>query len=248
MSINSIHTCCKKCVFAQYSDKTQTGCDLDYINKYRNNNVEIIEAYDEELEFYVVNSKKCIGYREEPFFTKLNIIDKQQRVAYVSETNKIQYLCVINLYNFDNDQLNSMVDTFRELSIKPNKIIFVRYNTKPAIFSYNVIKNFLSESGLECEWRIQTMVTEELSYADILHNIVNLNKKYRFILSISSPTKSINSIVSTGNEIVYSQLKGFNVISNESKDTLLFPGATYRYSYVVEKKNLLSQNENYIFI
>jgi hypothetical protein len=165
------------------------------------------------------------------------------------ESNKLDYLCVINLYNFDLDLLHSQAEALAELSVKPKKIIFVRYNSKPNIFGYDTIKKFLDSSKLNCEWRIQTMVNDDLSYSDILHNIINLNKKYRFIMSISNLATSVGRIVDKANEIVHENLKSFNVLSdNQERNAIIFPGATYRYSYIVEKQNLLEQLNNYIFV
>ena len=51
-TVNTIHTPCKSCVFALYEDKTQTDCGLNYISKYRQkDNVEVLEAYDNDKEF-----------------------------------------------------------------------------------------------------------------------------------------------------------------------------------------------------
>ena len=72
-SIPAIHTSCKKCVFAIYDNITQTGCHLDYIAKYREKNISILEAYDEQKEFYVIGDKKCPGYREDSWFKDNNL-------------------------------------------------------------------------------------------------------------------------------------------------------------------------------
>lgn len=46
-------TPCKECVFAQYEEKTQTGCQLGLIEKYRDKNL-VEECYDEDQEFFVI--------------------------------------------------------------------------------------------------------------------------------------------------------------------------------------------------
>lgn len=50
-------TNCKNCIFAIYTDNTQTGCSNDRLKFF-----ETIEAYDLEKEFYVVNGF-CNYYR-----------------------------------------------------------------------------------------------------------------------------------------------------------------------------------------
>ena len=73
--IHAIHTPCKNCVFAKYEENTQTGCELDYIEKYKNLESEILEVYDNDKEFYVINDKKCLGYREPKWFEQLSMSD-----------------------------------------------------------------------------------------------------------------------------------------------------------------------------
>ena len=65
-------TSCKRCVFSineetKNKKKTkQTGCKLGRIEKYRKKGVYVIEACDEEAEFYGIETW-CNGYREEPW-------------------------------------------------------------------------------------------------------------------------------------------------------------------------------------
>ena len=60
-TINAVHTPCKNCVFAIYDNITQTNCALHYLDIYRDKDIEILEAYDNDKEFYIINNKKCIG-------------------------------------------------------------------------------------------------------------------------------------------------------------------------------------------
>ena len=55
-----IHTPCKDCVFAIYDDKTQINCSQDCIDKYKKLDVPIVEVYDDDKEFYVIEGRKCI--------------------------------------------------------------------------------------------------------------------------------------------------------------------------------------------
>ena len=56
-------TSCAACCFAEYEDKTQVGCELGRIEKFREKGAKIIEAEDGEREFYVVH-RMCNCYRE----------------------------------------------------------------------------------------------------------------------------------------------------------------------------------------
>lgn len=60
-----VTTSCKECVFAEIDEAklTQTGCKLGRLDKFKKNKTEIIEAYDDELDFYVI-TRFCNTYRE----------------------------------------------------------------------------------------------------------------------------------------------------------------------------------------
>ena len=65
MTAQGLTTNCNKCYFAIKNGKTQTGCELNRLEKYKKNDVIVIEAEDlEDNEFYVIQSW-CSAYREE---------------------------------------------------------------------------------------------------------------------------------------------------------------------------------------
>ena len=52
MTAQGLTTNCNKCYFAIKIGKTQTGCELNRLEKYKKNNVIVIEAEDlEDNEF-----------------------------------------------------------------------------------------------------------------------------------------------------------------------------------------------------
>lgn len=248
--INPIHTCCKRCVFAEYESITQVSCAIKYLEKYKDMGTEILEAYDNDAEFYILNNKKCIGYREEKYFVKVGLIDSniQDKINYVLDNNKLSYLMTINLAEYTSETFKELGLELSKISIKPKKIIFVRYSHLPKIFEYDVIINFLKDSNIDCEWRIQTMLDDTVEYSTILNNIINLNKSFRFVLSINKPGNSIGEIIDLGNRLVYNELKTFDIISNKSYSCYLFSSAVYRYNYITNNQNLLDNTSRYLYI
>lgn len=249
-SISKVHTACKNCVFAIYNKITQTGCALGYIDKYKTKDAQILEVYDNEKEFYVINDKKCLGYRENTWFAKYGIehADLQTKTDKFKELNHLDYLIMIDLKNFTIQDLVILNESIKECSIAPSKIVFIRYQTDNRIFTYDKIKDFFQNSKINCKWRIQTMVTDELSHEDILHNCCNLNKGYRFMLSIKNPCSNICSIIETTNKIVYDNLDQITAVCNKDKSAILFSAPTYRWSIAVEQKNILDNEDNYITV
>lgn len=249
-TIDSIHTPCKNCVFAKYEDNTQIDCHLNYIEKYKNTGTEILEAYDEEKEFYIINRKKCLGYREDKWFKQFSeeTLSIEDKVKIYNEHNTLSYLAVINLEKLTPDDLDNILAQLGGNNIAPKKIVMIRYRDNELKFAYDKIQALLQKHNIGCLWRIQTMVDDEIQYKDTLDNISMHSPQYRFIISIKSPISSISSIVEKANHIVYEELGQFVAISDKNKDCVLYSGCVYRYSKIVAEENILDKDENYIVI
>lgn len=242
--INTVHTSCKNCVFAKYENNTQTGCELNYLSVYKNKDISIVEAYDNEKEFFIVNGKKCIGYRENKWFDQFNLEDDslQSKIDIFKKHNSLDYLLTINLKNMNISQLESLLSQIQECSIKPKKLIIIRYADNNNRFPYNNVKDLLDKYSSYI-WKIQTILDPLLEYKDILSNIVSLNSN-RFIASIKDYNSSLNNIIQTTNKIVHEDLDQFTIISNADKTTLIFSRALYSFE-AFDGKNLLDNDSYY---
>lgn len=250
--IDIVHTPCKSCVFAVYQDKTQTECALGYLQTYKEKNQEILEVYDEDLAFFVINKKKCPGYREQKWFDSLQRENStlEEKISLFHEYNHIDFLLIINLLHLNRNQFVDICEQISSLQISPNKIVFVRYPPSAAedIFPYEYLKEHIDNYLGQIVWRIQTVVDASISYEFMLQNIVSVNKKYRFVASISSHNEDIANIVDCANKIVVSDLGSFLILSNKDKTSLLFSSVVYRYSMFMDNKNILTDEDSYKYI
>lgn len=247
-TINPVHTSCKNCVFSIFDNNTQSGCFADYLNRYRNKNEEIIEVFDDEKEFFVINNKKCLGYRENSWFDQFNmescsISDKLNKLR---DENSIQYLLVIYLKDFNTNNLLDLEGQLKKLTHKPSKIIFIKH-TDDVINTFERLDSLLKCSELNCPWVIRDMLDYTIAYDEIIHYIALTEIKYRFILSINKPTDIIK-IVNKTNDIVFDKLDQFTVISDSSKSSFMFSGAVYRYSVFHENKDILQDYSEHIIV
>jgi len=247
--IHNIHTPCKQCVFAQYNGNTQKDCHLGYIEKYKTANISIIEAYDNEKEFYIINDKKCIGYRENKWFDGLDLEDDsiQTKIDFYNQQNKLHYLVVVNLQFFNTESLDKLFKELSRCSVQPQKIILVRYRNTKFPFEYAQIENIIKDNNINYQWRIQTMLDSSVPYEGVLHNTTNINQKYRFILSVSEPTESFAYLVDRANSIVHEQLDQFIILSNPNKTSILYSGAVYRFG-IVHNENILQNFDKYTIL
>jgi hypothetical protein len=249
--INPIHTPCKNCVFASYEDKTQHGCALTYLDIYRKKHIEILEAYDEEKEFYIVNGKKCIGYREPKWFASMNMTNAtlEDKIIKYNELNEIDYLAIIDLKAFDKKKLEQTLKDLNDSIVKPKKIIIFRYldQQNSADFHYSNIQEIIENNKISYAWRMQTILDDSLTQEDVLKSTVGLNSKYRFIYYIKDYSKDVSQIIDKANNIVHKELESFNILSNADKTNILFSTAVYRYAKFHDE-NILSNNDNYKII
>lgn len=248
--IHSIHTPCKKCVFAKYDGITQTDCHISYLSKYRESNIEILEAYDDEKEFYIINDKKCVGYREDKWFDQFDLTDTsiETKIKTYFDNNKLHYLMVVNLKNFTIDLLNDLFTDLAKTKVPPQKIILVRYRDPSLSFNYDKIESIIKQHNISYPWRIQTMLDDSISYEEVLHNATAINTKYRFIVSVSEPTENISSIIDHANKVVHTDLNQFVVISNAKKTIIIYSAGVYRFGLIQEKQNILADDNNYTII
>ena len=234
--ISTIHSCCKNCVFAIYDSNSQKGCSLNYLDVYKNNNIEVLEAYDDEKEFYIINDKKCIGYRENSWFEEIGMKDAsvEEKILRFKKDNELNYVIVLNLKTFTFNDLDMLLKQIADISIKPQKIILIRFIDDEKQFEYNKINELFLKHGINIQWRIQTIVDTQAVYLEILHNITMINPQYRFILSVENPSDKINYLVNKTNSIIHEDLGQILVATDNDKNCLIYSSIVYRYGAITK--------------
>lgn len=251
--ISIVHTSCKNCVFAKYDSKTQTGCALDYLNKHKDNGTEIIDAYDNDLEFYIINQKKCNGYRENSWFVSKGLPEDsslQSKIDLFKNLNIIGYTLIINFIEIGStpEDMINLSNSLKTISIPPQKTVFIRGPEGNETTIYKNINNLLVGANINCKWKIQTMVDDSISNENILHNAINENKNSRFVCALKKSKSNIGSIIAKGNTIVHTDLKQFTVLTDTEHSAYLFGTGVYRYSLLEHHKDILEDKDNFQLI
>ncbi len=248
-SIEPIHTACKNCVYATYSGITQYDCKLDYISLFKEKKLDILEAYDEDKEFYVINNKKCIGYTTEEWFKqkKLDHLSIDDKVIRYHEQNYIRYLLWIDLMDFITlESMTDLAEELKNISPKPSQIIFLRYKGLSVdIHHMDYIQKILNDANLEnVYWRIQTMLDAEGSrYKKIYDSVIHC--KHRFFATIVGKPVNFAKIIDRANTIVSKNMDSFNIISNEIRSATVFPVSVYKYFIYQSQLELFEQDSLY---
>lgn len=84
--VSAISTVCKNCLFAIYDGKTQVGCAFNQTDKVDQHDIyELIEAQDEEKEFYILNNYICPYQRTKSWVhaNSLDIMHKAMSEVYM---------------------------------------------------------------------------------------------------------------------------------------------------------------------
>jgi hypothetical protein len=105
-------TSCKLCAFAVYEDKTQTGCAANRINIFQEKD-KVMEAYDDELEFYVVKDF-CNYYRSNS--------TKEVTIESVKKEVSPTFTLLVNCTNITLEQSNNLNKLLDSITYYKDKI------------------------------------------------------------------------------------------------------------------------------
>ena len=184
--IKKNHTSCQDCFFGIYdigSDetKTQKGCDLNLLTYYKINR-EILEAYNEKSEFYIINGQKCYFKRGKDWYDKLSDEGKKFYIDKVLAETHIKYMAIIV---DDDDLLNIKLTLFSilEQEIQPSFIIVIR--KIGSSIDINELNKLLIDTGKK--WRVSTPSSPEVTPQIIVNNLVDIFwQKYPIYLKINA--------------------------------------------------------------
>lgn len=246
--IKPLHSPCSECVFAKYEDKTQTDCHLDLINQYKEKGIEVLEAFDENKEFFIVNGKKCSGYKEESYFEARGMGGKtlEEKAEYVKSKFVVNYAAVVDMDQLSESKLRRLLSNLKKAVVQPSQIIVIR-NASGDKSGIETIMKCLSESGIKCPWRTETIVDEDEPYIITLHRITNNNKKNNFTFSISSEFKNIHKIINAAQKIIYEDFQTFEVLTDKNKSNFLYSNPVYKLG-LAHGVDILGEEERFTVI
>jgi len=230
--IAALHTPCKNCIAAIYENKTQTGCYFDQLKNFDS----ILEVYDNEHEFYVVNNKKCMYYRENNWLEKRGIGIEQAQETIVKE-NTIKYIAIINLDQIKNkNNLEKAVSELKKQKEKPCGIVVMMQKKVEYDISIKEVIDIMQGSGFI--WKIK--------------NFIEAYDLYRYVKAIiqTAPRKRLYLLVNNSNipNNFYSRILDFNMKNNpisaiNLNENIFFSFAAVAYTIQLFDKNILEDKD-----
>lgn len=176
--IKNIHTSCQNCVFGVYQEnsKTQTDCELDLINLYGK---DVLEAYNEDGEFYIINGRKCYFKRDLKWAGDLT---SNELFKKVHDETKINYAAII-IGDNDLQDIKNTITSLLQQQLQP-KFIAVLRKFRPTIRAEDLNPILISTGK---KWRVSTPRSPEITPDFLVTGILDLfYKKYPVYLTIEA--------------------------------------------------------------
>ena len=209
--ISVVSTTCRDCLFAEYDDNTQVGCHLGKIDKIKSHPVyELIEAMDDNKDFYVLNYHLCLHQRIKGWPHDDKSIEEM--IKAVKEEVKMNWGAILVL---NDEPLNDMsrvqkrLEEILDQSRPPSWIGIVNQDVDLDVYW---IIDYLNEKDVK--WKIESGGGDVRKHVDTLFNKF---KKHKFVFySIFESDKDIPSSLYTDmHNFVIDNLGQYSVIKEE---------------------------------
>ncbi|MAF25661.1 hypothetical protein CL634_08845 [bacterium] len=175
-------TSCKDCVFSEKKDKTQIGCSLNRIEKFKEGGVYVVEAEDlEENEFYVIESW-CNAYREEGWTEGADDIFAKVKKEYEL---KIGYIIIVDeetASDYENG-LQRTLDSINAQSIPAHYIRIINKSPDDHIKVITASTRIIGEQ--EFDYKITSMLEKDAADGEAIDEVFNKVKNGFYIVARS---------------------------------------------------------------
>ena len=232
----SKQTSCKDCTFALYNNITQYGCMANRLEKFKDS---ILEAYDQEKEFYVIN-RKCNLFRTNKWNN--GIAD----VELANTESSISFDLLIDCDDANNDYIEKIKKEITNLNYPNKRVKIVLYHSRS---SSSEIRLMMSEI-----YRFFPMVTISVYFykEEFLHDLI-MKSKNRFhifidknnVNDISSFLHKINNTINLDMiKVVLYVLNSKKAILNSAYKYICLSTETTDYASIVDRLTNEAKQQN----
>lgn len=216
---NIIDTSCKNCILAVYDGKTQTGCIANRISKFDS----VIEAYDDDKEFYVIN-RLCNYYRDSDEYIKDGVPD----IEKISYESQLSFDVIIQCDDIDEKYENKIRTFYSNLN----------HYDKSKINTHLCFTTLNNKQKKTVQHLREDIGNPPISYFNnyiFLHNMLSsTTRSYHIILSNANEW-SLDSINQVNNKVNTDMKK---LIAIKDGDVSIISNLAYKVeSYKLESNN-----------
>lgn len=174
------HTACHDCIFAVWKDKTQTGCSVGRLDTYKKKFPDkVIEATDNNINFYVINDKIC-NMKSVVGDPTLVSLDQRQKI-------RPHYAAILQIdnFSFNKDEIKAAIQNLLDQDIEPS-VIYVLTDDSDI---YLEAKDILEKQKIK--WHTHYVITDLKQ--ELKHIITKIKQKYVLYTTLAKLPKNIFS-------------------------------------------------------
>lgn len=210
--INKVHTSCRNCVFAEYEDKTQVGCRLDMLEKYD----EVLEAYDEEKEFFVINNMFCRRKRSEQWAKRFPASEWANQVERELE---IKWHPI--LFFTTPQELIRSIDSIKQQSIPPAHVTVI--NGFNSVVPSHKITKWLKGFN---SWRVQSIESSDVVKEDQIDLVID-TYKIPIYMVFDAGYQLEPTLIQQLNNLINEEMLSFALITKKDNTLKIIPTAIH---------------------
>jgi hypothetical protein len=160
--IHPVHTSCQGCAFAVMAGSEQTGCRLGRLAAFARHGAEVVEAYNQEGEFFVVSGRKCNAFRDKDWAKGVPYSEQEGRVRKELRERLLTFV-VLAGDAVDNDKVVEAAKSIRRQSVAC-PVLFVYAGDNPGCAkAADLNAALMGELANSVTWRMVSLVERTAS-------------------------------------------------------------------------------------
>lgn len=211
-----IITSCKQCSFALYNEGgiTQYGCSANgMLQKYKDIGV-VVEAYDEDKEFFIINGYQCMFKRSLLWYNK----NANKPNLYLAALNEIPFAYHVVVINRDNMLTEQTLDNIATFDIKPKKITVIR--PYGALTDGSIIQKKLT--SLNIPWKLESILNSDIQSWHQMCQLALASNTIHYIVFIDEGTLLNHRLLSVVKQQTVTDLLQFALLEGDGVKIIAF--------------------------
>ena len=215
-------TVCQECIFAKYKDGTQTGCTRDRIRKYARAGAEVVRAYNEDGEFFLIKDRMCPFYRTSRWLERLPQGFSQEDMLELETT--LSFHAIVFARECSTPKIQKTVSSLMEQDTKPVQITIVR--PKHSNIPPRKMTNIFTD--LPIRWRVESLMELDMPDEKAIHMVQKvIDSQYYFTIDADQEIP-VDFLYKINNAIIHELLQ-FGMI--KFNDVRVIPRGVHEYWY-----------------
>lgn len=184
IELSQIHTSCKNCVFAEYKNGEQVGCQLNKIQDYEKAGIDVVDVYDKDnKKFKIINERFCLFYRNEKMMRQYPPSSWDEIV--ISQTKIPYHMILIVRENNSLMEIKQSLNDIKNQTVTPSLITLVnkQYTSyakdNEKFIAPKVIFDLLDSRHFK-RFSLKNIYNDELSDRDCIDLVFDSSKESRY--------------------------------------------------------------------